>query len=115
MSEKDSRIEKVSGQLFRSTNNEPVFSEPWQARIFGIIVHLCETRGIPWKEWASRFSEELAAAEGKEDSPDAYYMCWLEAAESWLSEKGFVEPETRDRVKAEMLSEQLLERSHDHG
>ena len=61
----------------------------------------------PWTDWATRFSEQLASAEKKGDSPDAYYECWLEAAEDWLSEKGLVDPAIRDQVKAEMLSEQL--------
>ena len=113
MSDRDSPSQKVETELFRSANDEPVFSEPWQARIFGIVVHLCEAQGIPWTEWATRFSEQLASAEKKGDSPDAYYECWLEAAEDWLSEKGLVDPAIRDQVKAEMLSEQLSERGHD--
>ncbi len=97
----------------------PVFSEPWQARVFGLVVHLCDAHGIPWKEWADRFSAELADAAGpaSERDPAAYYERWLDACEAWLAERGLAAAEEVAVVKEAIAAEQRAshgDHSHSH-
>jgi len=117
MSEERSGAPKLPGAGIPTDEEGPVFSEPWQARIFGIVVHLCEAQGIPWKEWADHFSRELADAAGPDSDrdPAAYYERWLSAAESWLADRGLVEESQRSQVKDQILADQLATRQdHDH-
>ncbi len=112
-----SPIRDLAGVELPRDEAGPVFSEPWQARIFGLVVHLCEARGIPWKEWADHFGRELAEAAAPDSGrdPGAYYERWLSAAESFLAERDLVDSETRARVKDEILAQQIADRhSHDH-
>lgn len=95
----------------------PVFSEPWQARIFGIVVHLCEVRGIPWKEWADRFSAELADAARPESARDPadYYARWLDACEAWLAERGLAPSDELALVREAIAREQRdAHEGHEH-
>jgi nitrile hydratase accessory protein len=61
--------------------DEPVFSEPWQARAFAMTVALNERGIFSWTEWAEMLGAELK-------SGDDYYDCWLRALEKLLIAKG---------------------------
>lgn len=69
---------------FQPCDNEgPVFSEPWEAQAFGIVVALHQAGAFTWEEWAAQLSEEIAVAakQGDPDLGDTYYQHWLNALE----------------------------------
>jgi len=63
-----------------------VFSEPWEARAFALVMALQEAGHFTLMEWASELSVEIARAGQAED----YYGCWVTALETLLARKGFV-------------------------
>jgi nitrile hydratase accessory protein len=61
-----------------------VFSEPWQARTFAMIVALHERGMFSWPEWTDALSRQIHAAKlaGDPDLGDTYYEHCLRALES---------------------------------
>lgn len=96
------------------SNGELVFSQPWQARIFGVTVALSEAGRFEWRA----FQRELIAAveraerQHKSGAEFPYYDCWLEALQSLLGDLSLVSSrDLAERIEA-------LERrpaGHDHG
>lgn len=70
--------------------DEPVFSEPWQAEAFAMVVALHERGVFSWGEWAERLSAEVKKPDAAADGSD-YYERWLAALERLLAEKGFAD------------------------
>ncbi len=72
----------------------PVFSQPWQAHAFALVLALHERGVFEWPEWAERLSAEIrrAQADGDPDLGDTYYLHWLAALERLLLEKGIAQP-----------------------
>jgi nitrile hydratase accessory protein len=94
-------------------NGEPVFNEPWESRIFGVAIVLCEQGSFEWEEFRERLITEIAAAEGRaalsKESRDDYYEHFVAALEHLLVDKGIcASDEISRRVKLE------LERGPDH-
>jgi nitrile hydratase accessory protein len=81
---------------------EPVFSEPWEARVFALVLELHQAGHFSWGRWAETLGRELArpAPDGAERS---YYACWLAALEHLATDAGLVE---RDGL--EILTEAWL-------
>jgi nitrile hydratase accessory protein len=67
--------------------DSPVFSEPWQAEAFAIVVALNERGLFSWSEWADALSAEVKRPGAAQDGSD-YYDCWLRALETLLAAKG---------------------------
>jgi nitrile hydratase accessory protein len=67
--------------------DDPVFSEPWQAEAFALVVALHERGLFSWSEWAEALSAEVKAPGAAPDGSD-YYEHWLRALEKLLSAKG---------------------------
>lgn len=70
--------------------DEPVFSEPWQAQAFAIVLRLHEQGLFSWSEWANALAAQIPAAQTRDeaDSGDTYYRHWLSALESIVAAKG---------------------------
>ena len=68
---------------------QPVFSEPWEAHIFAIAVKLSENGLLKWSEWSDALVEEIKEAkdQGQPDFGNTYYQFWLSALETILLEK----------------------------
>ena len=74
-----------------SPHDDPqVFSEPWQAQAFAMVVSLHEQGLFAWDEWAEKLSAELKRPGVAEDGSD-YYACWLRALERILDHKGITD------------------------
>lgn len=69
-------------------NGEPVFDEPWQARVFAMAVYLNQTGAFTWKEWADRFSNHIAEFEigNKIKNSNDYYTLWTKTLENYAQE-----------------------------
>jgi nitrile hydratase accessory protein len=62
-----------------------VFTAPWQAQIFALVVAL-EKRGLfPWALFQAELTAAIAAAPVEQQGPDDYYRHWLHAAEHLLA------------------------------
>jgi nitrile hydratase accessory protein len=80
----------------------PIFSSPWEARAFAMVVTLSNRGLFEWTEWASTFSAEIAQSEhALEGHTDDYYECWVNAAEKLLERKGVLSQSDFD-LSAEM-------------
>jgi nitrile hydratase accessory protein len=81
-------VELLPGQPVE--DDEPVFSEPWQAQAFAMTVSLHEQGLFTWTEWADALAERIAAAQaaGDPDLGDTYYDHWLAALEGLVAAKG---------------------------
>jgi nitrile hydratase accessory protein len=61
----------------------PVFTAPWEARVFAMTLQAHEAGVFSWPEWAENLGAELA-----KDPDKAYYEHWLSAFEGLLARKG---------------------------
>jgi nitrile hydratase accessory protein len=64
-------------------SDSPVFSEPWQAEAFAIVIALHDRKLFTWDEWAGALSAQLKQPNASDDASD-YYHRWLAALESLL-------------------------------
>jgi nitrile hydratase accessory protein len=81
-------------------NGEPVFNEPWESRVFGAAVALCERGLFEWDEFRERLIAEVAAADAGRDAsaqPSLYYERFLSALERLLIDKGICAKEEIER------------------
>ena len=67
--------------------DDPVFTEPWQAEAFALVVALHERGLFSWAEWAETLSTEVKSPAAAADGSD-YYEHWLRALEKLLAAKG---------------------------
>ncbi len=75
-------------------DDEPVFSEPWEAQAFALVVGLHQNGMFSWDEWANMLGETISRDNGK----TPYYELWLDALESIVTEQALLsdtEVETR--------------------
>ena len=63
--------------------DEPVFSEPWEAQAFALVIGLYERQAFTWNEWADVLSKTIHA----DDGCTPYYELWLKALESIVKQK----------------------------
>lgn len=80
-----------------------VFSAPWEATAFAIVVSLSKAGHFTWAEWVECFSREVAAATAIEaggGTPPTYYEQWLAAAETMVAAKGIA---SVDQLRARKL------------
>jgi nitrile hydratase accessory protein len=73
-------------------NGELVFTEPWEARAFGMAVVLVEERGLDWDEFRQRLIAQIAA-----DPARPYYASWAAALEDLVVALGL---STSDAITA---------------
>jgi nitrile hydratase accessory protein len=74
---------------FLALPGQPVFGEPWEARVFAIVVSL-HARGLyTWREWADALAARIKAAQAARDPDlgDTYYHHCLGALEDLLAAK----------------------------
>jgi nitrile hydratase accessory protein len=96
------------------SNGELVFEAPWESRLFGVTMALCDAGRFEWSD----FQQRLIAAVGRWDSehPDGagyrYYERWAEALESLLGDGGILGPAAIDE-RAAVLARRPA--GHDHG
>jgi nitrile hydratase accessory protein len=67
-------------------NGEPVFNEPWESRVFGMAVGLCERGFYDWDEFRERLIVEISSADARhEDS--TYYERFIRVLQGLMVEK----------------------------
>ncbi len=63
--------------------DEPVFSEPWEAQAFALVIGLYEKGAFTWNEWATVLSSTIHS----DDGCTSYYELWLKALETIVMQK----------------------------
>lgn len=101
----------ASPDLPIGSDDEPVFSEPWQAQAFAFAVALNANGLFSWSEWAAALGRELKKPGVAADGSD-YYDCWMRALESLLAEKAVA---TEDDVDALQAAWQRAAHATPHG
>ncbi|MEZ5776239.1 MAG: nitrile hydratase accessory protein [Hyphomicrobiaceae bacterium] len=76
-----------------------VFAEPWEARIFAIVVEMNRQGRFPWADFNAVFVEEVQRNE-RERLGRAYYLNWAIAAERLIERLGLLERTEVDAVVA---------------
>jgi nitrile hydratase accessory protein len=67
-------------------NGEPIFNEPWESRVFGMAVGLCERGFYDWDEFRERLIAEISSADAQhEDS--TYYERFIRVLQRLMVEK----------------------------
>ena len=88
------------------------FAAPWHAEVFALAVHLNEAEHFSWAEWSSRFGKNLVDASNNSvsiangqglDGSEDYYQIWLQTLIEIMQEKGIVDPEMLDALKAQWV------------
>ena len=68
-------------------NGELVFAAPWESRLFGLTMTLCEAGAFEWEEFRQRLIAAIGASE-RAGAPWHYYTCWQAALEGLVVDKG---------------------------
>lgn len=66
----------------------PVFSAPWEARVFAMTLQAHQAGLFTWPEWAQALGAELARNHENHGETRGYYDHWLTAFETLLNAKG---------------------------
>ena len=87
-------IEKFSWAQFSMGSpdsiKDPVFSEPWEADTFAMLVALEKQNLISWSEWADELGAEIKGNSASVDTGAEYYVHVLGALEKLLVKKRIV-------------------------
>ena len=70
----------------RTLEPDVPFTEPWQAQVFALAVHLHQQGVFTWPEWAAALSTEVTGPDAAPDGSD-YYDHWAAALEKLLVSK----------------------------
>jgi nitrile hydratase accessory protein len=85
-------------------NGELVFEAPWESRLFGLTLALCEAGTFEWEAFRRLLIEEIGRSGAEGGAPAwSYYARWEAAFERLLAERGLcsgAELETRVRALA---------------
>ena len=97
-------------------NGELVFSEPWQARAFGLAADLVDGGCFTWDEFRVHLIEVIARWETASGSDGAtepwdYYRCWLTALEQAVAERELL---SGDTVTERAAAYAFRPAGHDH-
>jgi nitrile hydratase accessory protein len=65
----------------------PVFIEPWEARVFALVVALHRRGAFAWPDFQALLIDEIGASE-RSGRNRPYYESWLAAAERLLEALG---------------------------
>ncbi len=94
-------------------NGELVFEAPWEARVFGLAVVLCERGCYRWKEFSEALASEIRAAdEAGEES--TYYERWLRALRRLTSKKALLGDREVERMLEQVAAEDDHAPGHEH-
>ena len=94
----------------------PVFSAPWQAQAFALVVSLQEQGLFSWDEWAKQLGNCITSAreKGDPDLGNTYYDHWLVALEAITLNKGVYDTENFTQRKLKIKEEHSKLHQHSH-
>jgi nitrile hydratase accessory protein len=71
--------------------SEPIFSAPWEAQAFALVIELHARGAFTWERWTRTLADELQAQ--APDDGSHYYEHWLSALERLVNELGLADAE----------------------
>ena len=94
-------------------NGELVFESPWESRLFGVTLTLCERGVFAWEEFRRLLVDEIARWDAGDHAPAtwSYYTCWQAAFERLLTAKGIC---ARAELEARVRELAARPAGHDH-
>ena len=69
------------------SDGDPVFAEPWEARVFALVVSAHEQGRFEWKDFQQLLVVEISHSE-EHSEPRSYYLNWAIAAEKLFESLG---------------------------
>ena len=69
------------------SDGDPVFAEPWEARVFALVVSAHEQGRFEWKDFQQLLVAEISHSE-KHSEQRPYYLNWAIAAEKLFESLG---------------------------
>ena len=113
MSERERALSHEGPAAPPRANGELVFAEPWESRVFGLTLALCDTGRFEWSEFQSRLIDAIARREAEIGDPKShdYYECWLEAFRVLVTERGWLDAGALEALEFELAAR---EPGHDH-
>ena len=86
-----------------SDRESSVFSEPWEAQAFAIVITLSDKGCFTWEEWANTLAETISKSKARGGPTDGsdHYLNWVTALEQILESKGLTDFLSLATVKAE--------------
>lgn len=99
-------------------NGELVFEAPWEGRVFGLTMALCDRGLVEWKDFRAHLIAEIGAWErahpdlAERDAAYHYYERWQVALERVLVERGLCPAGELDARTRELAARPV---GHDHG
>jgi nitrile hydratase accessory protein len=98
------------------TNGELVFEAPWESRVFGMTMTLCDQGRFTWDEFREFLIEEIARrdeAYGEDGRDYRYWEHWLAALTRLLGDKALLASADLEARQRE-LAGRPPGRDHDH-
>ena len=94
-------------------NGELVFEAPWESRLFGVTLALCQAGHFAWEEFRRALIAAITDWEraGHPAETWSYYRCWETALERVLTVKGLCAPPELDAREHALAAR---EPGHDH-
>jgi nitrile hydratase accessory protein len=95
-------------------NGELVFEAPWESRLFGLTMALCQAGAFEWEEFRRLLIAEIGTWDrsGSPAESFRYYAHWERAFERLLASKNLCAPADLD-ARAQVLAARPA--GHDHG
>lgn len=81
------------------SNGELVFEAPWQSRVFGLTISLCDLGAIAWPDFRDRLIAAIGAWDrehGERGAGYDYWERWLAALTTLLAERELLPAEALD-------------------
>ena len=82
-------------------NGEPVFNEPWESRVFGMAVVLCERGFYHWNEFRESLIAEISSADTRHEA-STYYERFLRVLQRLMVETRICDSTEIDQRVAEV-------------
>lgn len=97
-------------------NGELVFEAPWESRVFGLAMALCERELFSFEEFRQQLIAEIAEITDRErwhptGAAWSYWSRWQRALEGLLAAKGLC---SRDAIEARTREYAARPHRHDH-
>lgn len=88
-------------------NGEIVFAAPWERRVFGLTIALCQSAACEWDSFRQRLIKRIAENEAR-----PYWESWSAALEDVIATESLL-----TRAELDSRHREFLDRpaGHDHG
>jgi nitrile hydratase accessory protein len=90
-----------------------VFSAPWEAKAFALVVLLHQRGHFQWQAWVQALAAEIAQDRSRtQETP--YYLLWLTAAEQLVTARGLLDAEQLATLRTALHAAQAGHHDHHH-